>query len=172
MFHISWWFCLIGLVLILLLCLVLKLINSILFYSKFNKKVYEKIESISGNIFYFCEKYSTPIILVPIVLILINNGIVWINNNIKQTNFRIENNKKHLTTCGIKYHYYRLKAFDPTSYSDNIRDLYLYTEKDINTLLKEPYIKLNNGGYVKVQSIVELSVNEFIKKYDKLIENE
>lgn len=170
MFHISWWFCLFGLVVLTLLYLVLKTINIILLYSKVNKKVYEKAESICGTIyFYFHEKYSTPIILVPIVLILINNSIVWINNGIKQTNFRIETNRTYLINCGIKYHYYRLKAFDPTSYGDSVRDLYLYSEKDINTLLNEKYIKLNNGGYVKVQSIVELSLDEFVQKYDVLI---
>jgi len=172
MFYISWWFCLSGFILLSLLFIILKVIDCILFHIIHNLNIWEKFDNICFIVFKWYEKYSIPIIFVPIILICINNITILVKENIKQTNIRIESNKKYLTNCGIKYHFYKIKSVNPTTYSNNIENQYVYTEKDINTLLKEPYIKLNNGGYVKLQSIIEISLNEFIQKYDKLIEKE
>lgn len=71
MFHISWWFCLSGLVLLSLLFIILKSIDIILFYSIHNLNIWEKFNNIGFIVFKWCEKYSTPIIFVPIILICI-----------------------------------------------------------------------------------------------------
>lgn len=188
MFYINYWYCLIGLGFLIAVVVLINFINFILielflYFYKRNKdciKIFNKLinlenlcnntQKVSENIIGYLEKFSIAIIFLPIIIILGNNLTIHIRENIKNTAIRMETNKQYFTNSNIKYHYYMINSEKADYGRDSKYIYYIHSTQTIEQLLKEQYILVDKNCYVRPYAITEITLEEFIQNYDKIIE--
>ena len=188
MFHISWWYVLLAViypVTIYLIDIILRLIDDVqdvilLILYKISKNI-KYLNLAEKDIFYplsnkFLKKYffygsniSIIIYVVCLIIIPINNIVYSIRLDIKSYNIRCEKNKAYL--INKNYNYYKISSNNPNYRSDCNYIYYIYSDKTIEQLLQQSYIQINKDLYVKPQTIVKISLEDFVNHYPETIQD-
>lgn len=170
MLHISWWFLLLGLgvyafYFVVGLILILLSVGFDLLIKLFKLKIKPQAE----NLLDFFEKNNGKFIksffyLTILCLILIPlNNLIWhirCSNKIEEYNYF--QNKQYIESSGIKY-FYKITAV-PLYRSEDHVIYYVCSNKSIEEIQKDKFIRVNKHLYVEAKAILQISKEEFLEE--------